>query len=117
MKSRKLKNITRERRKARNRAKIIGSGSKPRLSVFRSNKYLYAQLIDDLNQKTLLSSSTRNLSKKGNKAEQARILGEQLATKAKEIGISEAVLNKGSYAYHGRVQALTEGARAKGLKI
>lgn len=76
-----------------------------------------AQLIDDHNQKTLLAASTRELSNKGNKVEQSRLLGEMIATKAKELGIDKAILNKGSYAYHGRVKALAEGARAKGLKI
>ena len=113
----KLKNITQERRRKRNRAKIFGTAKIPRLTVFRSNKYTYAQLIDDAKSVTLVSASTQELKKKGNKTRQAKLLGAMVAEKAKESGIKQAVFNKGAYLYHGRVRAVAEGAREGGLKI
>lgn len=119
MKNIKLKNLKRERRKNRNRAKIFGTKAKPRLSVFRSNRYTNVQLIDDQNSKTLISASTRELPKgaKGNKTNQAYLLGQLIAEKSAKIGIQTAVFNKGPYLFHGRIKAIAEGARAKGLKI
>ncbi|OGY64444.1 MAG: 50S ribosomal protein L18 [Candidatus Harrisonbacteria bacterium RIFCSPLOWO2_02_FULL_41_11] len=119
MKSIKLKNIKRERRKKRNRAKIFGTAEKPRLSLFRSNKYTYVQFIDDVYGKTLASLSTRGLSNKksGNKTKQAYALGELAAEQLLKQGVEKIVFNKGSYKYHGRVKAVAEGARAKGLKF
>ena len=113
----KQKNIKRERRRNRNRAKIFGTNEKPRLSLFRSNKYTSVQLIDDSAGKTLASASTKEFKKVGKKAEKANLLGELIAEKAGKLGIKEAVFNKGSYLYHGRVKAVAEGARAKGLKL
>lgn len=117
MKSIKLKNQRRERRRARNRAKIFGVADKPRLSVFRSNQYLYAQLIDDERGQTLLAASTRSGVKKGGKKDQAKQLGEVLGEKMKSQGLAKVVFNKGIYKYHGRIQALVEGVRSKGIKI
>ncbi len=118
MKNIKLKNKKQERRKIRNRAKIYGTESKPRLSVFRSNRFTSAQLIDDENSKTLAAASTKELAKeKGNKTEKAKKLGILLAEKAQKLGIKQAVFNKGPYLYHGRVKAVAEGAREKGLKV
>jgi len=112
------KNRKEERRRVRNKAKIFGTSAKPRLSVFRSNKYTYAQLIDDSAMKTLASASTAELAKtKGKKAEHAKALGGLIAEKAKKLNIKEAVFNKGPYLYHGRVKAVAEGAREGGLKI
>ncbi|MEK7608309.1 MAG: 50S ribosomal protein L18 [Patescibacteria group bacterium] len=107
------------RRAARTRAKIFGSALRPRLSVFRSNKFIFAQLIDDEAGKTLLSGSTRGLSgkEKMKKAEEAFALGELVAKKAAENGIKEAVFDRRSYQYHGRVSAVADGARKGGLKI
>ena len=114
----KLKNQKRERRKRRNRAKIFGTSEKPRLSVFRSNRYINIQLIDDVAGKTLLSLSTKNLKQiNKNKTEQARALGELLAEKSQKIGIKMTVFNKGQYLFHGRIKAIAEGAKSKGLKI
>lgn len=111
-----LKNIKRIRRRKRNRAGILGTAEKPRLSVFRSNKYIFAQLIDDFVQKTLVSASTRELkADKKNKTEQAKMLGELIAEKAQKAGIKKVIFNKGPYLYHGRVRAVAEGARLKGL--
>lgn len=119
MKKIKALNQTRIRRYARTRAKIFGTIEKPRLSVFRSNLYTYAQLIDDLNSKTLASASTREVkSAKGqNKTQQAEALGELLAKKAVEKKITTAIFNRGGYAFHGRVKAVAEGARKGGLKF
>jgi large subunit ribosomal protein L18 len=114
----KEKNRTEERRRIRNKAKIFGTSTKPRLSVFRSNKYTYAQLIDDDARKTLASASTAESSKnKGKKTETAKALGVLIAEKAKKLNIKEAVFNKGPYLYHGRVKAVADGAREGGLKI
>lgn len=110
------KNLSRESRKARSRAKIFGTAEKPRLAVFRSNKYTYAQLIDDEKGHTVAAASTHEL-KGGKKTELAQKLGEAVAEKAKKIGIKEAVFNRSFYRYHGRVKAVAEGARAAGLKI
>jgi large subunit ribosomal protein L18 len=123
MKNIKLKNLRRERRRIRNRAKIFGTRETPRLSIFRSNKYIYAQLIDDTAGKTLLSVSTRELKSASRrraemtKTEQSRQLGEIIGEKAGQLGIKKAVFNKGQYSYHGRVKAVAEGARSKNLSL
>jgi len=113
------KNRKEERRRVRNRASIFGTAKKPRLSVFRSNLYTYAQLIDDNTGKTIASASTKELSKtkKGKKVDQAKELGVLIGEKAKKLNIKEAVFNKGPYLYHGRVKALAEGVREAGIKI
>lgn len=119
MKNIDLKNLRRSRRQNRNRAAISGTADKPRLSVFRSNKYIFTQLIDDTCGKTLASAHTKELKVKKNKTktEQARMLGELLADKAQKLGIKKAVFNKGSYMFHGRIKAVAEGAKLKGLII
>ena len=109
------------RRQVRVRAKLNGTAARPRLSVFRSNRYLYAQLIDDAAGKTLASATT--LAGKGapkaaaKKIDAAQAAGERLAKKALELGIKEAIFDRGSYRYHGRVKAVAEGARSAGLKF
>ena len=113
----KKENLKRIFRKARNRAKIFGTAEKPRLSIFRSNKHTYAQLIDDEKMKTLISASTKELKSKAKKTEQESELGKLLAEKTLKLGVKQAVFNKGPYKYHGRVKAVAEGAREKGLKI
>ncbi len=117
MKGIKLQNKQREQRRKRSRAKIFGTAKNPRLSVFRSNKYTYIQLIDDKKGVTLLSVSTRELKKKGAKINQAKLLGELLAQKAQKLGLKQAVFHRGPYLYHGRVKAIAEAAREAGLKI
>ena len=108
----------RKRRKLRTRAKIFGTALAPRLSVFRSNKHLHAQLIDDERGHTLTSASTQELGKKfGTKAESAFELGKILGDKAKKLGLKQANFDKGAYKYHGRIKALAEGAKKSGLKI
>ena len=114
----KLLNKKRMRRAARNRAKIFGTALHPRLSVFRSNRFIYAQLINDEASRTVASASSREVkNEKKSKAELARLVGELLAKRAKELGIKAAVFNRGEYKYHGRVMALAEGARSGGLKV
>ena len=106
------------RRSRRTRAGIFGTAAKPRLSVFRSNKFVYAQLIDDENQRTLASSSSRGKGKKsGTQPVQTDEAGRAIAEQAAKLGIKEAVFDRGAYKYHGRVKAVAEGARKAGLKI
>jgi|SRR3989344_6703278 len=101
-------NLRRELRKRRVRAVISGTLNRPRLSVFRSNKFTYAQLIDDTAGKTIVSASTRDLKEKDKKSVLASKLGEVLAEKAKKAGIKNAVFDRGQYRFHGRVKALAE---------
>lgn len=117
----KDKLVKRIKRKKRVRAKVFGTKKRPRLSVFRSNRFFYGQLIDDENGKTLLSLSDRGLDKKkvGKKknTDRAYFLGEELAKEAKRKRISSVVFDRSSYKYHGRVSAFAEGARKGGLKF
>ncbi|HEU4437066.1 MAG: 50S ribosomal protein L18 [Candidatus Zixiibacteriota bacterium] len=113
-----------ERRKKRVRAKIYGTPEQPRLSVFRSLKQMYAQLVDDLNQKTLASLSTLSASVreqvsggKKTKGDRAKLLGKALADLARTKGIEKVVFDRNRYRYHGRVKALADGAREGGLKF
>ena len=120
MAHRALLNKNRIRRSARTRSKLNGTAETPRLSVFRSNKFTYAQLIDDDKMHTVASVSSRVLSaadKKKTKTEQANTIGEALAKKAESLGVKKALFDRGSYRYHGRVQAVAEGARKAGLTI
>ncbi|HZS43323.1 MAG TPA: 50S ribosomal protein L18 [Candidatus Paceibacterota bacterium] len=112
----KTKTEQRNRRRKRIRAKVSGTKSMPRLSVFKSNKYIYAQLIDDEGGKTLATSSSMKVKGKG-KTEQARKVGEDLAKKAEAQKIKKAVFDRGGFVYTGRVRALAEGAREGGLKF
>lgn len=130
------------RRKRRVRSKIFGTKDSPRLSVFRSNKYIYAQIIDDTKGETLVAVSEKDVKldsesgtakkrskKRGvdegtpavpgkySKTDRAKLVGELLAKKAKRKKITKAVFDRGGYKYHGRVKALAEGARKGGLKF
>lgn len=107
------------RRKIRVRSKIQGTKERPRLSVFRSNKFIYAQLINDDKAETILGVSEKNLGKeiKGKKSDKARELGLFLAKMAISKKISTAVFDRGSYAYHGRIKQVAQGAREGGLKF
>ena len=115
----KLSKINRRNRiKKRSRKKINGTAARPRLSVFRSNKFIYCQLIDDLKGATLLSASSNDSSiSAGNKTEQAKEVGKILAKKALTEGIKTVVFDRSGYLYHGRVKALADGAREAGLKL
>ena len=106
------------RRHRRVRAKVRGTAERPRLVVFRSNRGIEAQLIDDVSGKTLAASSALGLkSFKGNKVDQAAEVGKSLAAAAKSAGIESAVFDRGGYLYHGRVKALADAAREGGLKF
>ncbi len=110
-------NNTKYRRQLRNRKKVVNQG-KPRLSVFRSNKHIFAQIIDDEQRKTLASFNDMKLKdKKGSKSEIAAEVGANLAKLAKKAGVEVVVFDRGAYKYHGRVKALAEAARENGLKF
>ncbi|MET1031671.1 50S ribosomal protein L18 [Domibacillus tundrae] len=114
------KNKTRKRRHARVRAKIAGTAARPRLNVFRSNKHLYAQLIDDANGVTLASASTIEKDfglESTSNLEAAAKVGELLAKRATEKGLASVVFDRGGYLYHGRVKALADAARENGLEF
>ncbi len=102
--------------KARIRGRISGTAQRPRMSVFRSNKAIYVQLIDDLEGRTLASASSRNI-KEGTKTEIAEKVGEAIAKAALETGIATVVFDRNGYLFHGRVKALADGARKGGLKF
>lgn len=102
--------------KARIRGKITGTASRPRMSVFRSNKGIYVQLIDDLNGATLCAASSKGL-EGGTKTEVAAKVGEKIAKKAQEAGIVEVVFDRNGYLFHGRVKSLADAARQAGLKF
>lgn len=114
------KNATRKKRHARVRAKLSGTSTRPRLNVFRSNKHIYAQVIDDMNGVTLASASTLdkdlNLESSSN-VEAAQKIGELVAKRAVEKGITAVVFDRGGYLYHGRIQALADAARENGLQF
>ena len=109
----------RERRHRRVRRRIVGTAERPRLTVFRSNRGIEAQLIDDVDGKTLAHASHTALAKsfKGSKSEQAAAVGKELAATAKKAGIETVVFDRGGYLYLGRVKALADGAREGGLKF
>ena len=110
---------SRLRRHRRVRGKIRGTSERPRLAVFRSNKGIFAQLVDDDAGKTLAAFSWTNLPKsfKGDKTEQATEVGKALAEAAKKAGVEAVVFDRGGYLFHGRVKALAEGAREGGLSF
>ena len=102
------------------RGRISGTEQRPRLSVFRSNKEIYAQIIDDVTGKTISSASSRDkdiASASGNKVEIANLVGKALAEKAKKAGVETVSFDRGGYLYHGRVKSLADGAREAGLKF
>jgi len=112
------KSDRRQRIRFRIRKTISGTATNPRLSVFRSNKEIYAQLIDDVNGVTLLAASSREKEiGKGTNVEIATAVGKLVAEKALKAGIDTVVFDRGGYLYHGRIKSLAEGARAAGLKF
>lgn len=113
-----LKKVTqRARIRRRIRAKVAGTAARPRLSVFRSNKHIYAQVIDDLAGTTLAAASTRDEGGAGSGIEASKAVGKRLAERATAAGVSVAVFDRGGYRYHGNVKALAEGAREGGLQF
>ncbi len=116
-------NKKRERKRIRIRKKISGDTARPRLSVFRSLKHIYAQIIDDTKGRTLASASSlskeiqNDIKTAKGKVQKSKLVGKLLAQKAAEKGISAVVFDRGGYAYHGRVKAVADGAREGGLKF
>jgi len=122
MGKRSQKSLSLEKRHRRLRQKVHGTKKVPRLSVHRSNLNLYTQLIDDVNEATLLSVSTRDdkfkkLTARGGNVKEAELLGQVLAQEAKAKGINRVVFDRGGYLYHGRVKALAEACRKHGLEF
>ncbi|HET8886519.1 MAG TPA: 50S ribosomal protein L18 [Salinimicrobium sp.] len=110
----------REKIKRRIRKDITGTSARPRLSVFRSNKEIYAQIVDDVTGKTIVAASSRDkelTSKEVNKSEQAVLVGKAIAEKALKAGVETISFDRGGYLYHGRVKSLATGAREAGLKF
>ena len=105
--------------KRRIRKTVTGTSSRPRLTVFRSNKQIYAQLIDDVTGVTLASASSlkNDAAQKGNKTDQAILIGKEIGGKAKKAGFESVVFDRNGYLYHGRVKALAEAAREEGIKF
>lgn len=122
MKRQMVKSVRRTRRRFRVRNNLNTKDNRPRLSVFRSNKHIYCQVIDDLKGVTLASASTRdkNLAGEvgyGGNADAAKIVGKAIAERAKEAGVSDVRFDRGPYRYHGRVAVLADAAREGGLKF
>lgn len=113
------RNAKRLHRHKRVRGKISGTAARPRLSVFRSNANIYAQLIDDVAQKTIVSASTveKDFAANGGNKEGAKVVGKAIAERAKKAGITEIVFDRGGNIYHGRIKELAEGAREGGLQF
>jgi large subunit ribosomal protein L18 len=114
--------IRRERRQRRIRAKIAGTAARPRLNVFRSNRHIFAQIIDDSQGHTLVAASTLDADVRAKAAElkkrdEAKAVGKLLAQRAIEKGFKQVVFDRGGYQYHGRIQSLAEGAREGGLEF
>ncbi len=111
------KRAHREKRRKRVRRKIAGTADRPRLSVYRSNVNIYAQLIDDDAARTLAAADSREVGEAENRKDAARKVGELIARRAQEAGVEVAVFDRGGNKYHGRIAALAEGAREGGLKL
>jgi len=110
----------RQRIKYRIRKRLSGSGERPRMTVYRSNKQIYVQLVDDVTGETLVSASSKEkeiASQKVNKVDQPKAVVKRIAEKAKEKGINTVVFDRNGYLYHGRVKNLADAARESGLKI
>jgi large subunit ribosomal protein L18 len=112
-----LKRKSRVRRHVRVRKKVAGTSERPRLAVYRSNRHIYAQLIDDRAARTVAAASDAEVGAGGDKEDRAKKVGAALAERAKAAGIERAVFDRGGRLYHGRVKALAEGAREGGLQI
>lgn len=111
------KRVQREKRRKRLRRRIYGTAERPRLSVYRSNVHIYAQLVDDDEGNTLAAADSREVGDAENRTEAARKVGELVAQRAKDADIETVVFDRGGNKYHGRVAALAEGARSGGLKL
>jgi large subunit ribosomal protein L18 len=111
------KRAHREKRRKRVRRKIAGTAERPRLSVYRSNVHIYAQIIDDERGHTLVAADSREVEGAEDRKDAARKVGELVARKAADAGVEEVVFDRGGNKYHGRIAALAEGAREGGLKF
>jgi len=111
-----VKRAARLRRHHRVRRKVTGTADRPRLAVYRSNRFIYAQLVDDRSGRTLAAASDAGAAS-GGKTDRAKKVGEDIARKAKDLGVDSAVFDRGGRLYHGRVAALADGAREGGLTI
>ena len=112
--------LRRQKIRYRIRKNSIGTVQKPRLSVFRSNTEIYAQIIDDENGKTLVAASSKEkdlVAQKVNKTEKSKLVGASIARKAKDLGIENVIFDRSGYLYHGRVKAVADGAREGGLQF
>ena len=112
--------VRRQKIRYRIRKKVMGTSTKPRLSVFRSNTEIYVQLIDDDSSKTLAAASSKDkdiLAQKGTKVEKAKLVGAAIGRKATDLGITECRFDRGGNLYHGRVKSVADGAREAGLKF
>ncbi len=110
----------RSRIKQRIRSRLSGTTEIPRMSVYRSNKQIYAQIVDDVTGKTILSASSKEkeiADQKVNKIDQAKLVGKSIAGKAKDKGIETVVFDRNGYLYHGRIKSLADSARENGLKF
>ena len=105
------------RRHRRVRKKVIGTAERPRLAVFRSNRHIYAQVIDDTAGRTLASASTLSETSGEDPVARAKAVGTSVAAKAKDAGVEKVTFDRGGFMYHGRVQAVAEGAREGGLEL
>ncbi len=115
--SKNIRLNSRDRIKKGIRTKISGTSERPRLSVFKSNRSIYAQLIDDLQGRTIASASSKDLEVANATIDTAKTVGGKLAEKAKEAGVSAVVFDRNGYKYHGQVKALADGAREGGLNF
>lgn len=118
MEKSKLKNLRRSRRKTGIRKRVFGSAEQPRLSIFRSSKHLYAQVINDFDGKTIAAASTvASKVDKGGNIEAAAVVGKAIAEQAKAAGVESVAFDRNGFRYHGRVKALADAARESGLKF
>lgn len=116
----KVKTARRQRIRFNIRQRISGTTATPRLSVFRSNSDIYAQLIDDTKGETIAAASTKDkeiAAQKGTKVEKSKLVGEAIARKAVAVGVSQVIFDRSGYLYHGRVKSVADGAREGGLKF
>ena len=104
-------------RKIRSRRKIFGTAERPRLSIYRSSKHIYAQLVDDVKGQTLAAASSLDASKNGANSEAAKGVGKAIGERAKALKIQSAIFDRGGRPYHGRIKAVAEGARETGLQF
>lgn len=111
----KLRSLSRRHRRVRK--KVFGTPERPRLAVFRSNRHIYAQLIDDFEGRTLAAASTLKDADGGDPKAQAKAVGTALAERAKTAGVNQVAFDRGGFKYHGRVQAVADGAREGGLEF